>query len=153
MAEAEGGGVGAAIGAGVGAAVAGDVANKPIEKCFGWSSIGNAVFGLTDGAGNQQSFEVQPDKLPQLMAGLDEVRGHYEAAQLKARELSTTMPPFGDDTTVAVTKKICERAEGGEGSLTDTAQSMVDWVDGFKAAVQAAIQEHQRIDEENMRMA
>ncbi|MER7009876.1 hypothetical protein ABT324_00410 [Saccharopolyspora sp. NPDC000359] len=99
-----------------------------------------------------QTFEIQPDQLPKVLAGLDEVRAKYVEAQKVARQLSNVIPPFADDVTVAAFKKINERAQGGEGCLYDTAQGMIDWIDGFKAAVQKAIEDHQRIDEEN-RMA
>ncbi|PKW15906.1 hypothetical protein [Saccharopolyspora spinosa] len=99
-----------------------------------------------------QTFEIQPEQLPRVLAGLDEVRGKYVEAQRLAVQLSAVTPPFADDTTVAAFKKIRERAQGGEGCLYDTAQGMIDWVDGFKAAVQKAIEDHQRIDDEN-RMA
>jgi hypothetical protein len=99
-----------------------------------------------------QTFHIQPDQLPRVLAGLDEVRAKYEYAQRMAAQLSNVTPPFGDDVTVAAFKKISERAQGGEGCLYDTAQGMIDWVNGFKATVQKAIEDHQRIDEEN-RMA
>lgn len=99
-----------------------------------------------------QTFEIQPDQLPKVLAGLDEVREKYRQAQEVAQQLSNVMPPFADDVTVEAFKKISQRAQGGEGSLFDTASGMIAWIDGFKAAVQKAIEDHQRIDEEN-RMA
>lgn len=99
-----------------------------------------------------QTFYVDLDRAPELLAELDGVRAKYEEAQKAAYDLSRIMPPFGDDVTVQVFKKLGERAQGGEGSLYDTAQGMIDWIDGFKAAVQKAIDEHKRIDDEN-RMA
>ncbi|MBB5159615.1 hypothetical protein [Saccharopolyspora phatthalungensis] len=99
-----------------------------------------------------QTFHIQPDQLPRVLAGLDEVLAKYELAREQAAQLANVTPPFGDDVTVAAFKKISERAQGGEGCLYDTAQGMIDWVNGFKAAVQKAIEDHQRIDEEN-RMA
>ncbi|MGI8308495.1 hypothetical protein [Saccharopolyspora hattusasensis] len=99
-----------------------------------------------------QTFEIQPDQLPRVLAGLDEVRAKYVEAQRLARQLSNVTPPFADDVTVEAFKKISERAQGGEGCLFDTAQGMIDWIEGFKAAVQQAIEDHQRIDDDN-RMA
>ncbi|PKW19240.1 hypothetical protein [Saccharopolyspora spinosa] len=95
-----------------------------------------------------QALYVDLDRAPELLAELDGVREKYEAAQDVAYELSRIMPPFGDDVTVEVFRQLGERAQGGERSLFDTAQGMIDWIDGFKAAVQKAIDEHKRIDNE-----
>ncbi|QIZ34297.1 hypothetical protein [Saccharopolyspora sp. ASAGF58] len=95
-----------------------------------------------------QTFYVDLDRAPELLAELEGVREKYVEAQDMAQELRSIMPPFGDDVTVEVFKKLGKRAQGGEGSLYDTAQGMIDWIDGFKAAVQKAIDEHKRIDEE-----
>ncbi|MGW1682615.1 hypothetical protein [Saccharopolyspora sp. NPDC002376] len=117
-----------------------------------FNAVTGAAMIAVGTATGRQTFEVQPDKLPTLLAGLDEVRAKYVEAQKVARQLSNVMPPFADDVTVAAFKKISERAQGGEGSLFDTATAMIAWIDGFQAAVQKAIEDHQRIDEEN-RMA
>lgn len=95
-----------------------------------------------------QAFYVDLDRAPELLAELDGVREKYTTARDMATELATIMPPFGDDVTIAVFQKLGERAQGGEGCLYDTAQGMIDWIDGFKAAVQKAIDEHKRIDNE-----
>ncbi|MEU5845570.1 hypothetical protein [Saccharopolyspora shandongensis] len=93
-------------------------------------------------------FRVDLDRAPELLAELDAVREKYLKAQDVASELATVTPPFGDEVTVDVFKKISRRAQDGAGSLFHTAQGMVGWIDGFKAAVQKAIDEHKRIDSE-----
>lgn len=108
--------------------------------------------GEAPAVNGQQGFQVDLDRAPELLKELDGVRAKYEKARDEARQLANIMPPFGDDVTIAVFKKLGERAQGGQGSLFDTAQGMIDWIDGFKAAVQKALDEHQRIDDEN-RMA
>ncbi|WP_190821875.1 hypothetical protein [Saccharopolyspora pogona] len=100
----------------------------------------------------RQTFYVDLDRAPELLAELDGVRAKYEEARKTAAELGNIMPPFADDVTVEVFKKLGERAQGGEGCLYDTAQGMIQWIDDFKAAIQKTIDEHKRIDEEN-RMA
>ncbi|MGW3471130.1 hypothetical protein ACWDKQ_22335 [Saccharopolyspora sp. NPDC000995] len=100
----------------------------------------------------RQTIRVDLDRAPELLAELDRVREKYVAAQFEANRLANIMPPFGDDVTVEVFKKLGERAQGGEGSLYDSAQGKIEWIDGFKAAVQKALDEHKRIDDEN-RMA
>lgn len=113
---------------------------------------GRAVIG-SDGAVNGHSkFEIDPDQLPQVRAGLDEVREKYLHAQEAAVQLSQVTPPFADNVTINVVRQISERAEGGDGNLYDTAEAMVQWVDEFQAAVDQAIADHRRIDDEN-RMA
>ncbi|MER5388543.1 hypothetical protein [Saccharopolyspora sp. NPDC002686] len=96
-----------------------------------------------------QTFHIQPDQLPRVLAGLDEVRAKYEDVYNAASRLSVTGPPFWDDATVNEIKRICQRARGGEGNLHDFARGLADWVLGFRDAVQRAIQDHQRIDEES----
>lgn len=134
----------------------------PPQQAAAMQAVGMAMtpFNLVTGAAmiaactvnGHQTFEIQPDQLPRVLAGLDEVRAKYEHAQRLAQRLSNVTPPFADDVTVDAFRRISQRAQGGEGSLFDTAQGMIDWTDGFKAAVQKAIDDHQGIDEEN-RMA
>lgn len=100
----------------------------------------------------QASFEVDPAMLPRLQAGLDRVRDKYAHAQELARDLSNVTPPAWDEVTKQVTKNITQRASGGENSLNETAQGMIEWVDGFKAAVEQAMKDYQHVDEAN-RMA
>lgn len=106
----------------------------------------------TASVNGRPTMRVDLDRAPELLAELDRVREKYVKAREAALELSRIMPPFGDDVTVEVFKKLGERAQGGEGSLYDSAQGKIDWIDGFKAAVQKALDEHKRIDDEN-RMA
>ncbi|GAA4611112.1 hypothetical protein [Saccharopolyspora hordei] len=106
----------------------------------------------TASVNGRTSIRVDLDRAPELLAELDRVREKYVKARDVATQLATIMPPFGDDVTVEVFKKLGERAQGGEGSLYDSAQGKIDWIDGFKAAVQKALDEHKRIDDEN-RMA
>ncbi|MGW1679277.1 hypothetical protein [Saccharopolyspora sp. NPDC002376] len=96
-----------------------------------------------------QTFHIQPDRLPRVLAGLDEVLAKYENIYNMALRLSSAGPPFLDDVTVNEIKRIRERARGGDGSLSDFARGMADWVMGFQDAVQRAVQDHQRIDEES----
>ncbi|PKW19246.1 hypothetical protein [Saccharopolyspora spinosa] len=96
-----------------------------------------------------QAFYVDFDRAPELLAELDGVREKYEVARDIATQLANITPPFVDDVTVEVFRKLGERAQGGEGSLYDTAQGMIQWIIDFQAAVQKAIDEHKRIDEEN----
>ncbi|WP_397528104.1 hypothetical protein [Saccharopolyspora sp. 5N102] len=58
-------------------------------------------------------------------------------------------PPFADDVTIEVFKRIGERAQGGEGSLYDTAAGMIKWIDSFKSAAKKAVEDHKRIDDGN----
>ncbi|WP_019852671.1 hypothetical protein [Actinopolyspora mortivallis] len=102
--------------------------------------------GTVDG---QQTFEVHPDMLPHLLAGLERVREKYREALDLARDLSRVRPPAYDEVTTQITKRIIQRAQGGENRLFDTAEGMIRWVDEFKAAVQQAITDTQRIDEAN----
>ncbi|WP_019854625.1 hypothetical protein [Actinopolyspora mortivallis] len=97
----------------------------------------------------QQTFEVHPDMLPRLLAGLERVREKYKNAQDLAVELTYIHPPAYDEVTAQITKQIAQRAQGGENSLFDTATGMIRWVDEFRAAVQQAITDTQRIDEAN----
>lgn len=100
----------------------------------------------------QQGFRIDLDRAPELLKELDGVREKYRKARDLAQELSWVTPPFADDVTIQVFKKLGQRAQGGEGSLYDTASGMIKWIDDFKAAIQKAIDEHKRIDDEN-RMA
>ncbi|MDR7302853.1 hypothetical protein [Haloactinomyces albus] len=97
----------------------------------------------------QTTFEVQPDMLPRLLSGLDRVRGKYREALRLSRNLSNIAPPAWDEVTKQVTRNITQRASGGPNSLEDTATGMIKWVDDFKAAVQQAITDTQRVDEAN----
>jgi hypothetical protein len=99
-----------------------------------------------------RTFYVDLDRAPEFLAELDGVRAKYVEARDMAQQLALVTPPFADDVTVQVFKKLGERAQGGEGSLYDNAEGMIKWIDDFKAAVQKAIDEHKRIDDEN-RMA
>ncbi|PRW64702.1 hypothetical protein CEP50_03920 [Actinopolyspora mortivallis] len=105
--------------------------------------------GTVDG---NQTFEVHPDMLPRLLAGLDRVRDEYAQAQQLAQRLSYVQPPAYDEVTKQITKSIAQRAQGGENSLFDTAEGMIKWIDDFKAAVQQAITDTERVEEAN-RMA
>ncbi|MFI0465975.1 hypothetical protein ACH347_18025 [Saccharopolyspora sp. 5N102] len=51
--------------------------------------------------------------------------------------------------TIEVFKRIGERAQGGEGSLYDTAAGMIKWIDSFKSAAKKAVEDHKRIDDGN----
>ncbi|WP_245556159.1 hypothetical protein [Actinopolyspora mortivallis] len=51
--------------------------------------------------------------------------------------------------TAQITRSIAQRAQGGENSLFDTAEGVIKWVDDFKAAVQQAITDTQRVEEAN----
>ncbi|MBA8827032.1 hypothetical protein FHX42_004416 [Saccharopolyspora lacisalsi] len=114
-------------------------------------ATGSAMI-MASTANGQSSFEVRPEMLPKLQAGLDRVRTKYEEAQRLSDGLSNVAPPAWDEVTKQVTRNITQRASGGENSLFDTAQGMIDWVDEFKAAVEQAITDYQRVDEAN-RMA
>ncbi|MBB5155462.1 hypothetical protein [Saccharopolyspora phatthalungensis] len=107
---------------------------------------------MTESVNGHTTFHVDLDRAPELLAELDGVRAKYEAAQDVAAELGRITPPFADDVTVTAFKRLSERAQGGEGSLYDTAEGMIKWIDDFKAAVQKAFDEHKRIDNDN-RMA
>ncbi|MER7014735.1 hypothetical protein ABT324_25185 [Saccharopolyspora sp. NPDC000359] len=96
-----------------------------------------------------QTFHIQPDQLPKVLTGLDEVHAKYQFARDEALRLSGVAAPFKDDATIDVIKRICARAQGGEGNLFEFAQSLMDWVDAFKDAVRRAIEDYQRIDEES----
>ncbi|KAA5825880.1 hypothetical protein ABT337_24915 [Saccharopolyspora hirsuta] len=109
---------------------------------------GAALIEAGTSFGNR-TFHIQPDQLPKVLAGLDEVRAAYVAAQDRVTLLAQVVPPFADEVTVNAVSRIRERARGGEGSLYDTAEGLLNWVDNFKEAVRAAIADHQRIDEEN----
>ncbi|GAA4860519.1 hypothetical protein [Saccharopolyspora rosea] len=98
------------------------------------------------------AFYVDLDRASELLAELDEVRAKYETARERAAELGNIPSPFGDEVTVDVFRKIGERAQGGEGSLYETADGMARWIADFKDAVQKSIDEHKRIDDGN-RMA
>ncbi|PRW64325.1 hypothetical protein [Actinopolyspora mortivallis] len=102
--------------------------------------------GTVDG---QQTFEVQPDMLPKLLAGLERVRTKYEEAQNIAYDLASTVSPFGDDVTIETFREINKRAQGGENSLFDTSADMIKWIDDFKSAVEQAINDTERIDQAN----
>lgn len=103
-------------------------------------------------AAGGKSFEIQPDQLPKVLAGLDEVRAKFAEAREGAAELANTAPPFTDDVTMNVAKRIAEQAGGADGSLVKTTEGMIKWVENFRDTVKKAIEDHQRIDDEN-RMA
>ncbi|RKT81963.1 hypothetical protein SAMN05421805_12675 [Saccharopolyspora antimicrobica] len=96
-----------------------------------------------------ETFHIQPEQLPKVLAGLDEVRAKYEFARDKAAQLGNFPAPAVDDVTTRAVQKFCERASGAEGSLFTTAEALIAWVEAFEKAVQAAIRDHQRIDEDN----
>lgn len=111
-------------------------------------ATGAAMF--TSGTVNgQTTFEVQPEMLPRLKAGLDRVRVKYEEAQGLGTDLGAVLPPAWDEVTKQVTKNIAQLAQGGENSLFDHATSMIEWVDSFRTAVEQAIIDAERVDEAN----
>ncbi|GAA2789879.1 hypothetical protein [Saccharopolyspora taberi] len=95
------------------------------------------------------TFHVDLDRAPELLAELGAVREKYEKIQDVALELKGVQPPFVDDATVGVFRELGARAQGGDGDLYRTTSQMISWIDGFKAAVAKALDEYQRIDDEN----
>ncbi|MER7077652.1 hypothetical protein SAMN02982929_06939 [Saccharopolyspora kobensis] len=118
------------------------------QPTFFHPATGAALIQAGTSFGNH-TFHIRPDELPRVLAGLDKVRDAYVVAQDRATMLAQVVPPFADEVTMNAVARIRERARGGEGSLYDTARGLMDWVDEFKKAVQKAIVDHQRIDEEN----
>lgn len=104
------------------------------------------------GVNGHSAFYVDLDRAPELLAEIEGVREKYTAAMDKAQELRMLVPPFGDDVTVDVFRRLGEHAVGAEGSLLVTAQGMVDWIDGFVNALRKALDSHKQIDDDN-RMA
>ncbi|MDA3648721.1 hypothetical protein LZ318_10440 [Saccharopolyspora indica] len=109
---------------------------------------GAALIAVGTYAGTE-TFHIQPEQLPKVLAGLDEVRAKFEFARDQAMRLANFRAPADDDVTMSAAQKIRERAHGGEGSLFDTAEALIVWIEAFEKAVQAAIRDHQRIDEDN----
>ncbi|MDA3628374.1 hypothetical protein OU415_23280 [Saccharopolyspora sp. WRP15-2] len=97
-------------------------------------------------------FYLDMDRVPELIADLDAVRAKFEEVRKQAQQLGNPRPPFADGVTEEVFRKIAERAMGGWGNLHENVAAMSKWIDDFKAAVQQAFDEHQRIDQDNTEM-